>query len=170
MAPPAHPVAGSAPGAPAASPHRCIVVSPPEFVSPTEWFRQIGSNDETFQAREWALAAESTWRTIEALTAGSKRNLEESCLATISCSEIPHDDMSPLLAQTVALLTEKPKPIKGNLFTLQSKDFQQLALWLNCVLGTGIWNYLQLRDASAKLHEAGTRWNGGGIVHNGPLG
>ena len=79
----------------------------PVTVSPPEWFDdpEISEDYDTFRDepldyfqienhyeayREWARKATSTWRTIDALTDGSKRNLEEACLATLSAgAKIP---------------------------------------------------------------------------------
>ena len=136
------------------------IIEPPEWISDflaAIQFGTWGNIDEATltYARDWAMEAADTWKALGTLSAGSKRNIEETCFAIIhsDLDAKDKDSQGPLLSKTVNVVRQKPAWIQINLFDLQAADFQRLALWLNIVLSAGLYEYVSLYNVARQLRD-----------------
>ena len=131
-----------------------LLIWPPSWINEFQ-FSLTAEGADVRAIHQWASAAALNWSSIDALSADSKRNLEEACLVAMgkaSGSDYAKTYSStPLLQETVRLLKEVPNIIQVNLFELKSNDFQKLALWLDMVNRMGFEQYLRLRALSSNL-------------------
>src|SRR5262249_3797104 len=79
----------------------------------------------------WALGAHTVWRSIEQLSAQSRRALEEAWIAERDGAA--SDGATPLLGDVVRIMREKPTDIFVNLFDLKAAQINELHNWFNAL-------------------------------------
>lgn len=112
----------------------------PYFSASGDW--SVEYEEKTFRTdKDWSRQARELLSQINALSADTRRTLEEAALL-----EAPTVTDTPLLLRTRELLASKPSGVRENLFQIRDQDLVQLERWIDFVFGVGVREYQHMAE------------------------